>query len=154
MDGSECGAPSSNTELGPPERMMPSGSIRFSASGVTSNRTIELRTWCSRTRRAISCVYCPPKSRITMPRLDSIGRRSLNVFSRGYCKHFWDRSKSEGLPGRLRRLGAFRQNDVHELVGYNYSLQNFLTADDVGNTGIVQRRLFQLVGAHIQPRQN
>src|SRR3990172_355091 len=67
MAGSECGAPSSNTELGQPERMIPLGFIlRNSSTGVLKG-TRTLWTWCSRTRRAISCEYCAPKSKMTMP---------------------------------------------------------------------------------------
>src|SRR5688572_2968950 len=44
--------------------MIPRGaSSRIFASG-TLNGWISEYTFCSRTRRAISCVYCPPKSRI------------------------------------------------------------------------------------------
>ena len=54
------GAPSAYTEAGPPERISPFGLRR---------RTSSTPTWCgrssentphSRTRRAMSCEYCPP----------------------------------------------------------------------------------------------
>src|SRR5256885_6164263 len=47
--------------------MMPAGSyFRICASGTVQGRMAE-NTCCSRMRRAINCVYCPPKSRTTMP---------------------------------------------------------------------------------------
>jgi hypothetical protein len=46
--------------------MMPRGlSARTSASGVVQGSTTE-KTLNSRMRRAMSCVYCEPKSRMTM----------------------------------------------------------------------------------------
>src|SRR5919108_2674450 len=61
--GSSRGAPGAYTDAGPPDRISPFGARR---------RTSSMSTWCgsssentphSRTRRAISCEYCPPKSR-------------------------------------------------------------------------------------------
>src|SRR5712692_3909039 len=47
--------------------MIPAGSsLRISSSEDVHGRTAE-NTCCSRMRRAISCVYCPPKSSTTTP---------------------------------------------------------------------------------------
>src|ERR1017187_6802655 len=64
--GSAAGASASYTDEGPPERMRPSGfSARISAIGAVQGSTTE-KTFSSRIRRAISCVYCEPKSRMTI----------------------------------------------------------------------------------------
>src|SRR5947207_8744150 len=60
--GSIPGAPGTWTDAGPPERMIAFG-LRASISEIGIERgTISLYTWTSRTRRAISCAYCAPKS--------------------------------------------------------------------------------------------
>src|ERR1700744_1726191 len=64
---SHVGAPSAYAALGPPDKMIPVGSnfwisLIFDVHGSTAENTC-----CSRTRRAISCVYCPPKSITTTP---------------------------------------------------------------------------------------
>src|SRR5229473_3432409 len=65
--GSHLGACGSYTELGPPDSTMPVGSsLRISSSVVVHGRTEE-KTCCSRMRRAMSCVYWPPKSSTTIP---------------------------------------------------------------------------------------
>src|SRR5579885_3348302 len=46
---------------------MPAGSnLRISSTEALQGRMAE-KTCCSRMRRAMSCVYCPPKSRTTTP---------------------------------------------------------------------------------------
>src|ERR1700722_15789761 len=60
------GASLSYTEDGPPERMIPAGEyLRISSILTVQGRTTE-KTFCSRTRRAISCEYCAPKSKTTI----------------------------------------------------------------------------------------
>src|SRR5580704_4239451 len=64
--GSAGGACLSYTDHGAPERTMPTGSqLSISFSEAVHGSTTE-KTFCSRIRRAISCVYWAPKSRITM----------------------------------------------------------------------------------------
>ena len=64
--GSHFGAPGSDTLFGPPERMMPAGfRARIFAAGVSGGQISEY-TDSSRRRRAMSCVYCEPKSRTMM----------------------------------------------------------------------------------------
>src|SRR6185312_4928619 len=60
------GASLSYTDDGPPERMIPAGEyLRISSILAVQGRTTE-NTFCSRTRRAINCEYCAPKSRTTI----------------------------------------------------------------------------------------
>ncbi len=58
--GSTVGAPSSYTEFGPPLRMMPVGFQARIQSAVRVGGWISEYTRASRTRRAMSCVYCEP----------------------------------------------------------------------------------------------
>ena len=66
---------------------MPAGAwLWTSLSGAVQGSTIE-KTFCSRMRRAMSCVYCAPKSRMTMDWL-VLGWDSTDEFLklRGGCK--------------------------------------------------------------------
>src|SRR5215207_6547036 len=59
---STWGAPSAYTLDGPPDRMIALGRRAIiSATGIVCG-TISEYTFASRTRRAISCAYCAPKS--------------------------------------------------------------------------------------------
>src|SRR5579871_1676267 len=60
--GSALGAPSAYTDAGPPERISASGFRARISSGLARCETSSEYTRASRTRRAISCEYCPPKS--------------------------------------------------------------------------------------------
>src|SRR4051812_932784 len=71
--GSQCGAPGSYTLDGPPDRMIPFGFNSFTRSAGRSWRTTWQKTFCSRTRRAISWPYCEPKSRISTRSLSERG---------------------------------------------------------------------------------
>src|SRR3954447_3004084 len=62
MPGSTCGAPSAYTDAGPPDRISAHGSRRRSSAAVARCETSSEYTRASRTRRAISCEYCPPRS--------------------------------------------------------------------------------------------
>src|ERR1700688_2063927 len=58
--------PVADSEDGPPERIIPAGEcLRISSILELQGRTTE-NTLSSRTRRAISCEYCAPKSRTTI----------------------------------------------------------------------------------------
>src|SRR5271155_3872245 len=66
IPGSAGGASLSYTDHGAPESTMPTGpALLISASEAVQGSTTE-NTFCSRIRRAMSCVYCAPKSRMTM----------------------------------------------------------------------------------------
>src|SRR5438477_956198 len=69
--GSIPGAPSSFTDAGPPESTRPTGRLARISCGVASKGTISEYTWHSRTRRAMSCAYCAPKSRTRTGRATS-----------------------------------------------------------------------------------
>src|SRR4051812_33314680 len=72
MPGSTCGAPSAYTEAGPPERISADGLRRRSSAALARCETSSEYTRASRTRRAISCEYCPPRS------ITSTGRSSIS----------------------------------------------------------------------------
>src|ERR1700752_1519689 len=69
---SHIGAPSSDTLLGPPERMSPMGFLSRNVDNDVLNGTISEYTDSSRRRRAMSCVYCEPKSRTRMVWCDTM----------------------------------------------------------------------------------
>src|SRR6478672_8940053 len=56
------GAPSAYTDAGPPERISATGLRRLISSALARYETSSEYTRASRTRRAISCEYCPPRS--------------------------------------------------------------------------------------------
>src|SRR6476646_4260477 len=60
--GSTCGAPSAYTDAGPPLRISACGFRARTCAAVTPWPTSSEYTRHSRTRRAISCAYCPPRS--------------------------------------------------------------------------------------------
>src|SRR2546430_9628499 len=60
--GSTRGAPLAYTDAGPPLRIKACGLRARTWSGVTLCGTSSEYTRHSRTRRAISCEYCPPRS--------------------------------------------------------------------------------------------
>src|SRR5579884_2405518 len=77
---------------------------RMSSSETVQGSTAE-KTFCSRMRRAMSCVYCDPKSRITIDCVaDCAGERvAAGVvtvqFGRdaGECKEYWNRCDDGGV---------------------------------------------------------
>src|SRR3981081_1202612 len=76
--GSQGGAPASYPELGPPDNTTPAGSNLRICSMLAVQGKIALNTCCSRIRRAINCVYCPPKSSTTIPPRSLIVSSSYN----------------------------------------------------------------------------
>src|SRR5919204_553997 len=69
------GAPSEYTEAGPPERTIARAPrSRITDSGVSCGRS-SANTPHSRIRRAMSCEYCPPKSKTTTPSRGTGGAR-------------------------------------------------------------------------------
>src|SRR5438270_2694157 len=74
MRGSTRGASSAYTDAGPPLKISACGLRARICSTVTSWPTSSEYTRHSRTRRAISCAYCPPRSRTSTGR--SSGARS------------------------------------------------------------------------------
>src|SRR4051794_39920304 len=73
MRGSTRGAPSAYTDAGPPLRMIACGLRARIASGEIVCPTSSEYTRHSRTRRAISCAYWPPKSRTSTRRASFTG---------------------------------------------------------------------------------
>src|ERR1700722_18082947 len=66
---------------------MPTGEQLLTSSNEAVQGNTTEKTFCSRMRRAMSCVYCAPKSRITMDSL-SLDWGSTNEFLKadGRCK--------------------------------------------------------------------
>src|SRR6202140_4906431 len=64
--GGARGGFASVTDSGPPERITPRARKARTSASLTSQGWISQYTPSSRTRRAMSCVYCAPKSRIRM----------------------------------------------------------------------------------------
>src|SRR5215831_4605752 len=64
--GSHWGAPGAYTLAGPPEKIKPRGFISATRAAGKSWRTSWQKTFCSRTRRAMSWPYCAPKSKTRM----------------------------------------------------------------------------------------
>src|SRR5437868_793344 len=73
MAGSTCGASCAYTEAGPPLRIRACGFRARTCSGVTVCGTSSEKTRHSRTRRAISCEYCPPRSTTSTGRSSGAG---------------------------------------------------------------------------------
>src|SRR5262245_14962909 len=77
--GSTRGAPSAYTEAGPPLRIRACGRIARTCSSVTVCGTSTEYTRHSRTRRAISCAYCPPRSTTSTGRSSGPGSGRLRT---------------------------------------------------------------------------
>src|SRR5215207_3530241 len=73
MPGSTLGACSAYTDAGPPERITAYGFRARISCGVTLWETSSEYTRASRTRRAISCAYWPPKSSTSTGRSSGAG---------------------------------------------------------------------------------
>src|SRR5262245_1942250 len=71
--GSIRGAPSSYTDAGPPERTIAAGLRRATSAALARCDTSSEYTRASRTRRAISCAYWPPKSSTSTGRSSGSG---------------------------------------------------------------------------------
>src|SRR5581483_8358998 len=72
--GSTCGASSAYTDAGPPLKMTAYGLRARTASGEIVCPTSSEYTRHSRTRRAISCEYCPPRSTTSTGRSSTAGK--------------------------------------------------------------------------------
>src|SRR5690606_2744982 len=87
-----AGAPGSVVDSGPPDRMMPLAPNAAISDGSWSQAQISQYTPISRMRRAISCVYCAPKSRIRILSLWML------VMAPGQCR--------SGFGRRMKRRGT------------------------------------------------
>src|SRR6478752_6610733 len=92
--GSAGGASASETDDGPPDKIMPTGEwLRISSSVAVQGSTTE-KTFCSRMRRAMSCEYCAPKSRTMMDWVSTDEFLKL----RGACKGGTPLPSEPGVP--------------------------------------------------------
>src|SRR5262245_64422553 len=71
--GSSRGAPGAYTDAGPPDRISPFGARLRTSPAPTWCGSSSLNTPHSRTRRAISCEYWPPKSRTSTSSVAAAG---------------------------------------------------------------------------------
>src|SRR5580658_10011173 len=100
--GSAGGASLSYTDHVALESTMPTGAFALTSSSAAVHGSTTEKTFCSRMRRAMSCVVCAPKSRMTMDGLSSgcltLDWGSTDEFlkSHGPCKGLklaaWSRS--------------------------------------------------------------
>src|ERR1700740_3041533 len=92
---------------------MPVGSsLRISSSVVVQGRTEE-KTCCSRMRRAMSCVYWPPKSRTTTPPRSELGR--------SLCCRIW--TLLDIVPHFIDAKNQIRKSDHSILPNLNLQAQ-------------------------------
>src|SRR5271170_3518885 len=99
---------------------MPTGSCaRISSSEAVHGRIAE-KTCCSRIRRAINCVYWPPKSSTTIP------CRVLTMPPRSLCAAAPLSAIWSCCPPSLS------QNDVRELAGHDDDFHHLLARDQRG----------------------
>src|SRR6202042_1195249 len=109
--------------------MMPTGSsARISSSFAVHGSTAE-KTCCSRTRRAMSCVYWPPKSSTTMPCLGLETRLSLSFCKGSFC----DAAPVDGVIWLIllcsvssRCLVPLLYDDVDQFVGHDNGFYDLL----------------------------
>src|SRR5580704_12798463 len=138
--GSHRGASLSYTELGPPDKTMPTGSSARISSIFAVHGRIAENTCCSRMRRAISCVYCPPKSSTTIP------CRVLTVPPVCCCTAVpvYAVISSFAFP--------LSQNNIHELPGHDNGFRDFPAGNQNRNARIsaraIQRFLFTQIVFH------
>src|SRR5271154_5550334 len=140
--GSHAGASLSYTELGPPDKTIPTGSSARISSSLAVHGKIAENTCCSRIRRAISCVYCPPKSSTTIP------CRVLTV-PPAFC--------STAVPvfaviSSLEFL--LSQNNIYELSGHHNGFNNLFPGDQHRNARVSERAIQSFLFAQIVLHQN
>src|SRR5918992_1310780 len=116
--GSTCGAASAYTDAGPPERMSASGRRARTSAGEMRWLTSSENTRHSRTRRAISCEYWPPRSTTRTGRSSGLGsgvgrgRTSPNSLSHSNSLRLLERLALGLDRGRKHDLGALELVDV------------------------------------------
>src|SRR3954452_13440894 len=109
MPGSTRGAPSAYTDAGPPDRTSACGFRARTWSAVTPCPTSSEYTWHSRTRRAISCAYWPPRSTTSTGR-SSAGRSGSGRTSAAIVRRLFRDRHVMGMA-----LAEARRRDPHEL---------------------------------------
>src|SRR5919106_561976 len=116
--GSTCGASSAYTDAGPPERTSASGRRAASAAGEAVCATSSEYTRHSRTRRAISCEYWPPRSTTRTGRSSGLGSvagrgtTSPKLLCHSYSLGLLERLAFGLDRGREHDLGALELVDV------------------------------------------
>src|SRR5271170_4694359 len=140
--GSHTGASLSYTELGPPDKTIPTGSsARISSSFAVHGKTAE-NTCCSRIRRAINCVYCPPKSSTTIP------CRVLTVPPACCCAAVPVLAVISVLEFLLS------QNYIYKLPGHDNCFGDFLAGNQYRNPRVSHRAIQSFLFTQIVFHQN
>src|SRR5215469_11214051 len=99
--------------------MIPMGlQARISPTGTVQGSTT-LNTFCSRMRRAISCVYCEPKSRMTIVRPDIVLSYRTRVLS--YRTRVLSYRTRSCVIGRSRYSQTFCRSDNRKLCYNKFS---------------------------------
>src|SRR5581483_6004459 len=111
--GSTFGAPSAYTDAGPPDRISARGLRARISSGVARCETSSEYTRASRTRRAISCEYCPPKSTTNTPlSFAGVGKAATCSFLAGSVEPTPARAKGSRASGAAVIRRILRDRDV------------------------------------------
>src|SRR5438132_12910127 len=110
------GASSAYTEAGPPERMSACGRRARTCCAVIVCGTSSEYTRASRTRRAINCAYCPPRSTTSTGRSSGgrsgSGRTSAPVIRRLFRdRHVVRMRFTQACRCNAHELGAFHVLD-------------------------------------------
>src|SRR5271165_5147596 len=121
---------------------MPTGSSARISSSFAVHGNIAENTCCSRIRRAISCVYCPPKSSTTIPcRVLTVppacGPTAVPAFA---------------VISSLEFL--LSQNNIYEFPGHHDGFQDFLAGNQHGDARIRESAIQSLLFAQIVFHQN
>src|SRR5262249_31245142 len=111
----------SYTLAGPPEKMRPRGLNSATRAAVKSCRTSCPKTFCSRTRRAISWPYCAPKSKINTRSLSS--NCVISIYAPGT-----EGFSSYAFPNSARPPGR-RLDRVHERGPHPAAFQSVQSGD-------------------------
>src|ERR1700758_2825354 len=80
------------------------------------------KTCCSRMRRAISCVYCPPKSRTTMPPRSASGIPCAKLLIGDAIVQSLPEHRPRDRQRARRKLLA--SHEIYELVADDHSFHN------------------------------
>src|SRR5450830_1259818 len=155
--GSTDGAPSAYTLDGPPDRMIATGSLARICSTVAVWGTISEYTCASRTRRAMSCAYCAPKSTTRTGRCCGVAEDGCGGFCaaevtppriggghRLPAPTSAEPSAPRGLAGR-----GLRGAEAHERLGVDTALED--EGHDRHDTGEDHRGETTEAPAHLRP---
>src|SRR6516225_1470945 len=161
------GTPSSNTaagarggsaavtDSGPPERITPRGRKARTCASPMSQGWISQYTPSSRTRRAMSCVYCAPKSRIRMrcAWMSGCAAATAGVAPAGWETPAMDRSGHPVVGCLLGDAHIVHVALAHTCAGDAHEDRPGAHVGDVATAGVTHRRP-QPAGELVQDRHH